>query len=464
MKKILPALIIVCLVLFALTGCENAESKALKEATGNFNIAVGEVQALQSNFASKVSEAEGLLTSTNSDDLADPMMLEKLQEELDAAKALNIDIPAIAGTAEEVSQQIQNITTLKDKLQAQQDSLDNAIKAINTSKQVMADRIAAEKAAEEQRRKESLEGAGILAVSYTAQPYSRATSATITAIDPVSGEATVVRKFPTVGNNYELPYPGGFFSSNSPFDANYKRLCVTTVADSSGARHVGWIDEDGIFTDVTAQITSPGGDFSGATIHRNGYFGPDDWLYFEDLSNYVSKGLSGSGFVIKRVPIASLNEESVEVLYNGSSGGHYVQPDGSIEYGAIYSDSTMKHCAHPEIFHTWVNPTTFVGFSRNSLGNIVPGKIYLYDGSPNREASDFRRGSNRREFLPNITNRLNYNATASPDGSQIAFLSFLETGSDPAEMFIVPSSGGEPTKVSTTYSFEQDLLYLLEWR
>jgi len=67
-RKII-VLMLASIITFTFAGCESAESKLLKEATANFNTAVGEMQSMRNSLSSKISEGEILLSSTTMEEL-----------------------------------------------------------------------------------------------------------------------------------------------------------------------------------------------------------------------------------------------------------------------------------------------------------------------------------------------------------------------------------------------------------
>lgn len=73
------------------------------------------------------------------------------------------------------------------------------------------------------------------------------------------------------------------------------------------------------------------------------------------------------------------------------------------------------------------------------------------DKSTIQAAHTVNKVNDLSKIVPEKSGRTNYSAVTSPDGSQIAFLSTLQAATP--ELFVVSSSGGEPTKVHTGYDF-----------
>ena len=146
MKKTI-AVLLICLTLFAFAGCENKENKTLMEAIDSFDNTVMKVRARQGDLSGKISEAENLLSSTDANELIDTSVLEGLKSAIESAKGLMVDIPEMTEQTEQINQQTDELSKQESALRAQHDSLDIAIRNVGTSKQALANRIAAEEEA-----------------------------------------------------------------------------------------------------------------------------------------------------------------------------------------------------------------------------------------------------------------------------------------------------------------------------
>lgn len=232
------------------------------------------------------------------------------------------------------------------------------------------------------------------------------------------------------------------------FNSDFTKM-IATLTMEDGAVHVGWIDENGQFTDVSAKI-SHSSEFSGLTIHLKPCF-YNDYLYFMDFTN--------DNVQIKRVPIDSLSEASVDILvdnvhYRGVPIYIYPYPDGSVvDNGNAmqeFSDESMNYVAKSNIFNDWISTTEFVGTDGDMIYKYVLGD------------------DERTALVPEIKDRRNWNAVVSPDGDKVAFLSKLTGGTD-TSLFIVSINGGEPIKVNTSYDLSNpdddiNLVALFDWR
>jgi len=144
MKKAISIILLLYVVTTVFTACENSLTN---DTSAQFHNAADAVGVLQSNITSKIAECESLLTSTKTEDVLDADVLKKLQTEIDAAKTLEIAIPAIAAESDTVKAQTAELEAKKAEMQSQLDALSHAANAIDDSKQALADKLEAEKQA-----------------------------------------------------------------------------------------------------------------------------------------------------------------------------------------------------------------------------------------------------------------------------------------------------------------------------
>ncbi len=275
-------------------------------------------------------------------------------------------------------------------------------------------------------------------------------SADIYSLDPETGNSTLVRSFHIEELDNSMFGLTPWVLQNMGFDKNYERM-VMDLDNNDGSHHVGWTDQDGNYTDVTAMITADAGDFGGVPYQFGGHFGPDNYFYFYEKGN-----------IPYRVPIDNMNPESVEAV------DHLMQlyPDGSVfvsekpgfTSGTYYTDVSMsEEMPEHSVTTAW-------------LGN---GDYVKVDSGGNSNTTLWRKNSDGSEknLLPDIPERVSYNPVVSPDGSQIAFLSSLRTrGRDVdnhAYIFSVSSEGGSPVKLADSPRFlfgGTSDIHLLEWR
>ena len=125
-------------------------------------------------------------------------------------------------------------------------------------------------------------------------------------------------------------------------------------------------------------------------------------------------------------------------------------PDGTVgEYVSdwYYYDESMEYPAASGDFNDWISPFECVGIDDNMIYK------YILNGDDSRPfGSDWY--SDKTELIPDIDGRKNMNPVVSPDGTKVAFLSALTTGTDESPyLYIVPVDGGNPIKISTDYIF-----------
>ena len=251
------------------------------------------------------------------------------------------------------------------------------------------------------------------------------------------------------------------------FSADLSKMTATITLED-GSVHVGWIDENGNFTDVSKKVTSDAGDFGGITRHSNPCFGPDNYFYFRDLTNASTKGFSTDGAQIKRVPLNNLTISAVETMVEDDPWPGtiiYPLPDGSVNTGGYwdYYDNTMTYPARRDgdYMTDWISPNEGVGTHRTEDTDM----IYKYTLSGVDDI--FKWYDKLVPLVPSVSGRTNWNPIASPDASKVAFLSKLTIGTDASSyLYIVSIDGGNPVKVSTDYIFDSNSLYstyLLTW-
>lgn len=141
---IIVAIVILAVGILVYIVSQNNQKTA---SISSFNNLASNIKQLQTDIAKKIAEDGTLLSATKKKDVADSNVLDKLQNEIDSAKKVSVDVPQIASDTVAIKQQIQDLTSKKSELQKQSDNLDGAVSAIKSSKQKLTDQIAAEKAA-----------------------------------------------------------------------------------------------------------------------------------------------------------------------------------------------------------------------------------------------------------------------------------------------------------------------------
>ena len=282
-------------------------------------------------------------------------------------------------------------------------------------------------------------------------------------LDPETGESVLVRSFPieSAPVNIDLkdspPFVfdgrghGSYVSYG--YDKNYEHMTLD-IQGNDGSRHVGWMDEAGNVTDVTALTWGDRGDFAGLPNQFSGCFGPGNYFYWYE-----------EGWIPYRVPLDNLTPGAVEQVEQYMrlypDGTVFCQEKSGSQFGTYYTDASMREIMQDNgrYIRTWSQEMN--AWLQN--GNFIE----LYEDTIRRGTSD----GSAIDIIPDIKDRWNINPVVSPDGSRIAFISSLRTlgkGVDHAGyVFTVPSGGGDPVKVSSDIKFvvrSKSYCYLLEWR
>lgn len=133
-------------------------------------------------------------------------------------------------------------------------------------------------------------------------------------------------------------YLGSYFMQQL-FDGDMTKLAVSWYDQSNSSSHVGWVDQEGNLTDVTALIHPNTSDFSSKVPQdRYALFSPDGYFFFTDMNEecycYLdSKTMS----IIKREPvIIEHGKYSDTTVYNA-----VFMPNGSLSsvWHTNYSDA-----------------------------------------------------------------------------------------------------------------------------
>ena len=283
-------------------------------------------------------------------------------------------------------------------------------------------------------------GSGIV-IAETSGGYNH--TVTLRTVDPATGTFCDFRAFSC--NLEELSPKSLSGKWRKAFNSDFTYMCVQTGNSSTyGPYHVGWIDTSGVFFDVTKRVVAQQGDFGGVIKHQNPSFETEGYLYYADTENDR----------VLRVPISNVSEASVEKLADHyTKGVYYAASDGTISWGAVYSPDDSHACWFNHI-SDWVDNEHYI-----SSGGLYCEGVPL--ASTKDEVHSDASGKVLHDLLPQVKGRKSYNFIVSPDGSQVAFLSYLDTDAS-ATLFVVPVEGGEPKKISD-FAFEKDVESILDW-
>jgi hypothetical protein len=272
----------------------------------------------------------------------------------------------------------------------------------------------------------------------------------VESVDPVTGAVSEVADFLPAQDNVHLSSEyttmtgGGPLIQRELFSADLTRAVAIKLL-SDGTSHIGWIDRDGVFTDVTAATSSTGG-FASTTSDDTPSFGPDGGFYFA-----------------RRKPDGSISTKTLPDIWRlagtNPAQARQVQTLDQINYYIDAPSRIMSLCAGCSPFFSPAGQdrgafraTGFIG-SDSYLSTDADGTM-IYR-SPLKAESDtdlMDWGTGGKALIPQ-TNRKVWSPVASPDGTQVAFLSKGVDQVDPTiapQLFIVPSQGGTPQAVTIT--------------
>lgn len=486
MKKIVTLIIMFLLLLAVLTACgnnnstessrkqnhssttssRNQKAEELEAAENEFSYAVDRFSKAQSSLRTYISDAEALLDTITEANVDDPAVLGNLRKSLDKAKdVVETTIPEIGNGADEIRQQTQGIREQADMLQSLCYEIENVVSQVRESHAKY----------EESARINRL-GIVVMKANFGSRYTYNSTgtfkfvpfTVTLDIINPETGEVSALKTFSSEEtHSCSAGFYGGLFgtysiSSNTTatkryFNSDFTKM-VATLTLEDGSVHIGWIDENGRFTDVSGKI-SASNDFGGLIDHQYPRFW-SDYLYFEDFTSETVQ--------IKRVPLNNLTPDAVEILIEDVKWkGVYPNVDGSIRDSdsalCEYYNESMTYAANTNDFNDWISESEYVGTDK--------GMIYKYNlaGEP---AKTYEWYSEKTALVPEVKGRENWNAVVSPECNKVAFLSKLTSGTKQETMlYIVPIEGGDPIKVNTTYDFSnpstsqyERWVALMDWR
>lgn len=321
----------------------------------------------------------------------------------------------------------------------------------------------------------SLDGKGILAVSYEQGDlynYTTSDSAKCVAgicnldfIDPDTGDVSHFKTFSSLDTHSCTLSTRGLSSNTADalrsFSPDFTKMAASLTMED-GATHIGWIDENGDFTDVSAMITETS-DFGALTKHDAPTF-VNGYLYFTDHTDSYSS---------KRVPIDNISASAVETMIDHAvwRGIETPRADGSVVDSTNiyeYYDASLSHAAPQGIFTDWITDKECIG--------VENGMLYRYILNDDQSDLFFSNWySDCIALVPRVNGRHNWCGVVSPEKDRVAFLSRLESGTDStAHLFITSVSGNdEPVEIYTDYQFPSDFsiqnsykyrVSLVDWR
>lgn len=368
------------------------------------------------------------------------------------------EAPVAEPTLDEVLNDVLNYVEREGMIIVDEDSINDLIELMYIAEGPDALNIFNQLCADGQIVTAPVEPEGIIVFTYNgsnvAFSYKEGETVTISldCINPDNGYVSHLRTFYFENANRCYPAFNGLSvnatQARMHFNSDFTQMTAMATLED-GSVHVGWIDKNGKFTDVSALVTADAGDFGGLTNHSYPCFGPGGYFYFRDETS--------SNVQVKRAPLDNLTVSAVETLIEKE---HYKAailsplPNGTAEDDTdkwFYYNEEMAYPARGGCFADWISPSECVGVE----GNI----IYKYNL---RETTRniFTWNDEKTALIPDIKGRNNWGIIVSPDASRIAFLSALTEGTDTAPyLYTVPISGGDPTKVSTDFYFDGRVNY-----
>ena len=304
---------------------------------------------------------------------------------------------------------------------------------------------------------------GIVAMVHQTVPSTASSDVQIFSIDPQTGVQKIIAEWrlenPASKNTdtpkFYLPDKSRVYGNSRDWlSSDLTKLSITAVLDNN-ERHAGWVDYEGNFFDVTSSVggvkessfSNPGPVIQGAL----GFDGEELVFYEEFLGD-------ADATKYYYVPIDNVSEGAVREA--GEDDWYYNE--------AI--TSTVGNNFYPT---SWIDETTCIADVYDHVGR--PRSVYVNTVTKEKTG-----------YLPDAE-RYNWSGILSPDGSTIAFLSVSKASDGIVELYKMPISGGEPTKLTlepnedilqdTTALTQDDLygpaalrdyeqyhFYLLEWK
>ncbi|MFJ4264656.1 hypothetical protein ACIPYU_19625 [Paenarthrobacter nicotinovorans] len=287
--------------------------------------------------------------------------------------------------------------------------------------------------------------------------------AKLTAIDPTTGTESQVAYFLPKEDavaidsqillmNYDsVPVRRAMFSPDFS-----KVTAIKNMPD--GTRHVGWIDTNGAFSDISASTgagSSQG--FSSAKSQDTPMFGTDGSFYF--ASRDAGGSTKTQPTIMKVDPKAKDKATATKVIPDSEGVNYFVNPDGSINGGTtsvLYQNGRQGVGVYN--VQDWITDVEYVEISPGGEST----NIYR-ENAATRDKDMLPYGISGRPLLPK-TNRQVFSPIVSPDKSRIAFLSKAPNSST-IDLFTVDSAGQtEPKQITLKANSLSTKTRFLAWK
>ena len=251
------------------------------------------------------------------------------------------------------------------------------------------------------------------------QPKCQTDQYYIDIVDPDTGECINYRSFSVTSNDnfvFYIARPWSKYNIYFSFLDDYTKMAAVQL-NPDGSMHIGWVTQDGQFTDITNMIDDG----------SNGVISQSLPCFYQGYVYYTEKNELNYEYV-KKAPLGNLKPSAVVTLTNDYPGGFfYIKPDGSIstetyssetydiinaETNYVYFDSKLKSRANREIFCDWINEDQCIGKEEEGL--------YLY--SIIKNSRDANWYSKKTLLASRGTDQYIGSAVLSPDKQSIAYL------------------------------------------
>lgn len=270
-------------------------------------------------------------------------------------------------------------------------------------------------------------------------------SYTVFAVNPNTGDSCELSQFQfTNVNQYNAEFTiqpawrfGHYANLYDHFSNDYTKIAATKAISSSGEVHAGWLDTSGNFYDVTEAL------------------GEQAQSDFDAPASYYAVGFQEDMFIYVR------SDDEQDDQYHGVSLDD-ITPGASWEI-----DDADKLIGVDRDTWYWLvgyRPTDWLDDDR-VLVETMQSKCRIATIS----------SQTLEEYLPGESTHHNWSAVASPDGTQVAFISRPDAGNE-INMYIASISGDNPVRLEPDFmpvfhptaanivSSGMACCYILEWR
>lgn len=279
--------------------------------------------------------------------------------------------------------------------------------------------------------------------------YSGGGHYTVQCIDPKSGNTEVIRHFTNYQNSSGVWNLGGNTSRPNRifFSEDFSKI-MCTVPFPDDIRHIGWVDTEGNFFDVSAALGLKGsGDFDNMKISygpigfRDGLFG---FVKYESDRYNTIKNTDYYYVPLDNIVPSAVQEGDIRIL------GCPHDEDGHL--GAYFENSKLPKWYDPSSVTDWIDDTRCI-----------------VDNGDTSAMLDLGAGTGTN-YIPGGASRKNWSGVVSPDKTWIAFLSMDENLSVSidtwkTDTYIVSINGGDPVKMANApYPLEiSGNIALIDW-